>query len=175
MVTAVIFVSALSGVMGGILANSLWKPAYAACQSSEILKPAEIDTQDIKLVDPSGKKRIELSANIVPSIELYDKKGISKEDLYLDTYDSPTINLSDSKGVLRGIFNIMQNKFISKIGLVSLTLYNSQEYNNLKIGGESISLNAGITPLNKDRTRFSFDTKVRPGLELVDSAGKTGL
>ena len=172
MVTAVIFVSALSGFMGGILANSLWKPAYVACQSSEILKPAEIDTQDIKLVDPSGKKRIELSANIVPSIELYDKKGISKEDLYLDTYDSPTINLSDSKGVLRGVFNIMQNKFISKIGLVSLTLYNSQEYNNLKIGGESISLNAGITPLNKDRTRFSFDTKVSPGLELVDSAGK---
>jgi hypothetical protein len=70
MVTAVIFVSALSGFMGGILANSLWKPAYAACQSSEILKPAEIDTQDIKLIDPSGKKRIELSANIVSSIEL---------------------------------------------------------------------------------------------------------
>lgn len=74
----------------------------------------------------------------------------------MDTYDSPTINLSDSKGVLRGVFNIMQNKFISKNGLVSLTLYNSQEYNNLKIGGESISLNAGITPL-----------KIEPGLVLT--------
>lgn len=99
MIAAVIFVSALSGFLGGILANSVLKPVYSSNGFTGVLKPAEIDTRDIKLVDSSGKMRIELSRNFIPSIKFYDSKGMSRESIGLDYSDLPSMSISDSRGV----------------------------------------------------------------------------
>ena len=68
---------------------------------------------------------------------------------------------------------------MSKNEIASLTLYNSKEFKKLKIGKESISINADTKPYLsladntfKSRATLSLDCKGSPSLELSDSTGK---
>ncbi len=104
MIGIVILASMVSGFLGGMIAESMERPAFS--ETTKVLKAGVILAQEILLTDPQGNSKIMLGATHSGSmLEMYDSQG--KPGVALEsTKGFRGLGLSDSQGNPRMLLSI---------------------------------------------------------------------
>ena len=133
MIGIVILASMVSGFLGGMIAESMERPAYS--ETSKVLKAGVIQAQEILLTDPQGKRKVILGADKDGSIlQMYDSQG--KLGVFLEIGKGYTeLGLNDSQGKTRMLLSIDKTgqgaSFFDAHGKTRIVLGNSNSYERL--------------------------------------------
>ena len=104
MIGIVILASMVSGFLGGMIAESMERPAFS--ETTKVLKAGVIQAQEILLTDPQGNRKVILGADKDGSIlQMYDSQG--KPGVFLEIGKGYTeLGLNDSQGKTRMLLSI---------------------------------------------------------------------
>ena len=130
MIGIVILASMVSGFLGGLIAESMGRPAFS--ETSKVLKAGVIQAQRILLTDPQGNMRVNLNAGNSGSIlEMYDSQGNRRVSLGFIN-DFTGLALSDSQGKRKMSLSIDKTRslanFFDAHGKMRMTLINSNHF-----------------------------------------------
>ena len=109
MIIVVISFSMISGFIGGIIAESVMRPAYS--KTPNIINADVVKSHSIDVVDSQGKTLLHLGKRpgSLIGMDLYDQNSLIRSSLFLTINGFPMLSLYDSHGNFRASLDMINN------------------------------------------------------------------